>query len=393
MPTLPKTRSFCVPQLHLKRTRRFLSHSSTPVPPTVGFARLTSRRLIALAGKDAPHFLQGLTTRNITPVTSRYDQDQSSGFYSAFLNAAGRVLHDVFIYPGAHYHYLSKGDDPGFLIDVDVNEAERLKKHLKKYQLKAKVQVEILDGQADVWSLWHGERELSRFLNEHTESGGYSFAYARDERVEGTGMRVVLPPDKRPEMDAEESSLESYHVRRILSGVAEGQGEILRESALPLESNMDYMGGIDFRKGCYVGQELTIRTHHTGVVRKRILPVQLYTQDEPPKDIGYDGSKPVALPPSGTDIKRLDGEGRSTGKWLGGVGNIGLALCRLEKMTDITLTGESNQWRPEHEFTLSWTEEEDRAGDKVKVKAFVPHWHRNRISIRDRHDSNPDANI
>ncbi|KAL8824932.1 MAG: hypothetical protein Q9191_004718 [Dirinaria sp. TL-2023a] len=394
IPAFPKPCPLYVSTVLLKPAQRSLSYSSLP-PPRIGFTQLTSRRLIALAGKDAPHFLQGLTTRNIAPRDSRHDQDPFEGFYSAFLNAAGRVLHDVFIYPGAHHHYLPQGDDPGFLIDVDANEAERLRKHLKKFQLKAKVQVEVLDQQAYVWSLWQEEKNdsLPRFLGRNIRSYDGKIAYALDARADGMGARVVLPhgKDPIPDMGAEECSLESYHVRRVLNGVAEGQGEIRREAALPLESNMDYMGGIDFRKGCYVGQELTIRTHHTGVVRKRILPVQLYDSDRPPEHLQYDAGALVTMPPSGTDIKRLNGEGRSTGKWLGGVGNLGLALCRLENMTDITLTGESNQWHPELEFAMSWGQEGE-APEKVKVKAFIPHWHRNRSSARDIHNGILNAN-
>src|SRR5690606_34871018 len=69
----------------------------------------------------------------------------------------------------------------------------------------------------------------------------------------------------------------TYHLCRYVLGLAEGQSEILRDSALPHESNLDLLGGVDFRKGCYVGQELTIRTEHRGVVRKRILPAVLYS--------------------------------------------------------------------------------------------------------------------
>lgn len=179
----------------------------------------------------------------------------------------------------------------------------------------------------------------------------------------------------------------SYDVRRMMIGVAEGQAEILKESALPQESNIDYMGGIDFRKGCYVGQELTIRTHHTGVVRKRILPVQLYSSEgdsKPPDSLTYDKYTNVLLPPKGANISRVDKKGRSAGKWLGGVGNIGLALCRLEIMT-VTVLGEGSQWSPEQEFKVAWEPEEGRDGGEVRVKAFVPSWHQSRAEGQKLH--------
>ena len=164
-----------------------------------------------------------------------------------------------------------------------------------------------------------------------------------------------------------------------MKGGPEGQGEILKESALPQESNIDYMGGIDFRKGCYVGQELTIRTHHTGVVRKRILPVQLYNADErQPDELVYSWDSKVMMPLQGANISRVDKKGRSAGKWIGGVGNVGLALCRLEIMTNTMLASESSQWKPDDEFKVAWDAVEGRPAGEVKVKAFVPSWHAER---------------
>ena len=74
----------------------------------------------------------------------------------------------------------------------------------------------------------------------------------------------------------EEQTGTDYHLRRTLLGIPEGADDIQLGVSLPLESNLDYMSGVDFRKGCYLGQELTIRTYHKGVTRKRIVPVQFY---------------------------------------------------------------------------------------------------------------------
>ena len=392
MPSNLRLRSFSITHAKSPTSRRCLSICAPPIPPLQGFARLTSRRLILLAGRDAPHFLQGLTTRNIPPASSLSDQNPNSGFYSAFLNAPGRVLHDVFIYPGASSAYGGIEEPPRFLIEVDANEVQTLARHLKRYKLRAKVTVDVLDeDEVGVWSAWD-EDDHAGILGKMTRSRRES-ASCIDRRVGSMGVRLLQPSGQKPEIDGDEVPLESYHVRRILKGVAEGQSEIFRESALPLESNMDYTGGIDFRKGCYVGQELTIRTHHTGVVRKRILPVQLYRSLKPPDQLAYDPGQGMPLPPQGTDTKSVDRKGRSTGKWLAGVGNIGLALCRLENMTDITLTGDSNQWSPEHEFKMAWAQEEGQEGSEVEVKAFVPEWHRNRINVRDTHRINNEGNV
>lgn len=285
----------------------------------------------------------------------------------------------MFIYPTAHSpHYREwlngsrEGDgDTGFLIEVDAAQVQTLAAHLKKFKLRAQVRIRVVEeGEWGVWSAWGGDagRRIVPLYSPPsttvdadvlTEIGCY------DRRAPGMGYRVVLPGEntRSTAKVGEEVSVGSYEVRRILRGVAEGQAEIVRETALPLESNMDYMGGIDFHKGCYVGQELTIRTLHTGVVRKRILPVQLEALDDGagvflpsppgleyyPAGGGGEGgggrgelqppALPLALPPRGANIVRADGHGRSAGRWLGGVGNIGLALCRLEVMTGVPPTG------------------------------------------------------
>ncbi|MCJ1299684.1 ccr4 associated factor [Hypocenomyce scalaris] len=360
-----------------------------PPPPPTGFTKLISRRLLSLHGRDAAHFLQGITTTNIRPSAPH-------GWYSAFLNAQGRVLHDVFIYPAGHSSTfrdsLGNGEDgeQGFLIEVDKDEADRLARWMKRYKLRAKVGIKVCEeGQWGIWSVWdEGDKwtphELSSSNAPAPQDGAIGCV---DARAPGMGRRVVVAGDAKPEglgEGHEEAGLGQYTVRRMMRGVPEGQGEILRETALPQESCVDYMGGIDFRKGCYVGQELTIRTHHTGVVRKRILPVQLYAAAgdvKPPETLRYDAESGLVLPPQGTNISRADTKGRSAGKWVGGVGNIGLALCRLEVMTDMVLTGEGSQWGPEHEFKLSWDAEKGREGGQVKIKAFVPGWHRNKVNV------------
>lgn len=220
-----------------------------------------------------------------------------TGTYTAFLNSQGRVLNDAFIYP------MPKGDsetdttgDPAWLVEVDKNEVSSLLKHLKKHKLRSKLKLRALeDGERTVWSSWkdHAEPRWAAYNLESESSSPFapssSVAGCIDTRAPGFGSRLVTPgeedlrvhlPDEA-QVAGSQVDLGTYTVRRMLHGIAEGQAEIIRESALPLECNMDMMRGVDFRKGCYVGQELTIRTHHTGVVRKRIVPVQLYANSAP----------------------------------------------------------------------------------------------------------------
>jgi len=283
------------------------------------------------------------------------------------------VLYDVFIYPA-----LKRGPEGGFLLDVDTAQVERLARHLKRYKLRADVKIRVVEaGEVGVWGVWGSESEA-----EGSNVGGYE-----DRRASGMGRRVLVSGNHdKPHFPGQETTVASYNIRRMMNGVAEGQQEILQESALPQESNIDFMGGIDFRKGCYVGQELTIRTHHTGVVRKRILPVQIYDGGggaKAPENLEYDPASKLALPLQGTNIARVETKGRSAGKWVGGVGNVGLALCRLETMTGMSVTGEMGSWSPEQEFKMGWREEGGREGGEVRVKAFVPSWHLGRGTVRD----------
>ncbi|KAL8675545.1 MAG: hypothetical protein Q9168_000057 [Polycauliona sp. 1 TL-2023] len=360
------------------------SAASLPsLPPTAGFARLTNRALILLHGRDAAHYLQGLTTTNIKDFTF----SSGGGFFTAFLNAQGRVLHDVFVYPIDHALGLQgkeaiTRDQPGFVIDVDQSHADTLRSHLKRYKLRAKIAIEPVDGH--VWATWDDTAAKEPESDKTLSAEVYGCV---DTRAPGLGKRILSVADVTQKLPGQETSVESYDVRRILTGVPQGHQEIISGEALPQESNIDYMSGIDFRKGCYVGQELTIRTHHTGVVRKRILPVQLYNYDEkPPNSLQYDPSSSLTLPDAPRNIARVDTRGRSAGKFLKGVGNIGLALCRLETMTDVKLTEEGGQWSPEHEFKVSWPAEKDEVMDnEVQIKAFVPDWHRNRVGLRNMH--------
>lgn len=359
---------------------------------------LKSRRLIHLSGPDSTNYLQGAITANLKGITPT-----STGFYAAFLNAQGRVLNDVFIYPmspnsGTH------GQD--YLIEVDADEAESLIRHIKKYKLRAKFQVRIVDeGERGVWFLWLDPTPPEPGQNH--DGSLHPPAYpthpdrliCTDARAPGFGYRYVLPPNLTPmnvlhereqSYDLAEFDETDYKIRRYLHGIPEGPKEIIREAALVQESNIDYMGGVDYRKGCYVGQELTIRTHHTGVVRKRILPLMLYPEGEGiPQALEYKrltgqgeaqgdakGEEPGVIDGAkiepGTQIGRVGKKGRTVGKWLGGVGNIGLGLVRLEVMTDIVVQGEASGYKAGDKFRIG--EEEDG----VRVKAFVPDWHLNR---------------
>jgi folate-binding protein YgfZ len=372
---LPVSLAIRRPSIHLSRNiARFFSSTQRRSK----YAFLTNRRLLRLSGPDASNFLHDLVPAKILGVGTR-------PIYTTFLTAHGRVLNDAFIYPPS-WTAINESNEPTnertkakefeWWIEVDEIGLDLLVKHLKKHKLRSKFAMEKIDPyNLQVLYRWPSQGESA--TSKGAKAGG------PDPRP-GMGFRSIIdrgqvPPDLL--QGDEEATLTDYTIHRMLHGLAEGQHEIMSGHALPQESNIDFIGGIDFHKGCYLGQELTIRTHHTGVVRKRILPCQIYDpstslsgeQNEPV----YDPEARIEIPPAESNMSKASSrrKGRSTGKWLGGVGNIGLALCRLEMMTDIQLTADATNYDPREEYKVQWGNGEDGGeSHEVKIKPFVPAW-------------------
>ncbi|KAL0084950.1 hypothetical protein J3Q64DRAFT_1699249 [Phycomyces blakesleeanus] len=307
------------------------------------FCQIPNRGLLELRGPDTVKFLQGLTTNNTRKIASG-----GEGCYTSFLTPQGRMLYDAFIYP-------VNGESEKWIIECDERVVGNIAKHLKRYQLRAKVKMQDVTQEYSAWSAWGGDVQKTAAV------GCY------DPRVPGLGYRAIVP--KQTDIKSvlgldtfEELPAEEYTIRRLLNGVAEGPDDMWPEHALPLESNMDYMHGVDFNKGCYVGQELTIRTHHTGVVRKRMMPVQIYNGDQSvPESLVVDRSAiyPVGLEPQ-VDIKLADGSSkRSVGKLGSGIHNIGMALMRLEHVK---------------KFENTQSKAFNVAGTDTFVRPFLPTW-------------------
>ena len=351
--------------------------------PNLNYVVLTGRTLISLDGPDAADYLHNLIPAPVLPL-----EETGSCAASAFLNAKGRILHDVFV------HKPSAKNAQQWYLETDSNSAPAIMKHLKKHKLRSKFKLQQLSPEeAAVFYLWPRSSEPEDVVGTQIHQDprpkmGRRGYFIGENATQNLGQQFAAVSSK------DEYHWEDYLIHRMLNGHAEGPVEIASEHALPQESNLDFYGGIDFHKGCYLGQELTIRTHHTGVVRKRILPVQIYSENSPiPKDQTrplYDPTAALPQPPSEANIAKCGARGRSgrsTGKWLGGYGNIGLALCRLETMTDLSLTAEGSAYNADNdEFEVSWQDSEAGENRSVKVKAFVPPWLRQAIedSIKAR---------
>ncbi|KAJ4509832.1 ccr4 associated factor [Exophiala dermatitidis] len=370
----------CESNTRAQLTPRFRSFAtSPPVPSNTGttpakYAQLTNRTLIRLAGPDAAIFLHNLVPAKIL------DRGGRSPIYTAFLSAHGRILNDVFIYPP------SEADGQEWFVEADAKSAGDLLKHLRKHKLRSKFQLEKVDPEKlGVYYTWPGDSDLVQGSDvvERLVAGGQDPRPGMGSRwLDRTGSMGELSR-RLEDRGVQQATVQDYTVHRMLNGLAEGQTELPSAGSLPQESNIDLFGGIDFFKGCYVGQELTIRTHHTGVVRKRILPCQLYDPGDESLSSSPGQTRPeynpdatITLPPPQSNIAKAHarGRGRSSGKWLDGIGNIGLALCRLEMMTDIQLTADRTNYDPNEKYRVQWEIEGQDGPREVMLKPFVPAW-------------------
>ncbi|RDB22593.1 putative transferase CAF17, mitochondrial [Hypsizygus marmoreus] len=315
--------------------------------PTV--ATVPHRAVISVAGSQASEFLNGI-------LSSAVQEPIKRPRFTAFLHAQGRVLYDVFLYTTTD----STGKS-SYLLEYDPrpSEAPPLLSLLKRYVLRSKVKIRDVSEQYDIWAAWgnsvnepprHWKWAQSGVAEQAWETTDWPWGMKDesiiDRRATGMGKRFLVRKGDSPQevSDHELASSEAYTLHRILHGVPEGQVDIPPMQAFPMDSNLDVMGGVDFRKGCYVGQELTVRTYHTGVIRKRILPVLIHRPDQIPPEI----AEPIPNAPSypshleihPTIIRRPEDNRtvprpRGTGKLLTTQQGLGLAVLRLEHVEGV----------------------------------------------------------
>ena len=279
---------------------------------------LKNRAVIKLTGAETSDLLQGLITNDINHLES---PENSSSIYGLFLNIQGRILFDTFI---------TKVDDENFFVDCDASLADKLTKHLKMYKVRRKIDIAVKD-ELSVTALRDPEN-VENLLE--IPSSSQDFPVYRDFRVKSLGFRMISSDiclENVPDFD---------HRELLYSlGVSEGAEDIPIGKCFPLEYNGDFMHGISFHKGCYIGQELTARIHHTGVIRKRIMPLEL-----------QDGTIKM-------DSVIVNEKGKNVGKVRGFHKRKAIGLIRIEQAlesqelkfqdTDISLKVEKPDWWPQ----------------------------------------------
>lgn len=262
-------------------------------------AFLPDRSVVKVAGEDARNFLNGLITTDIDRLKP------GLGRFGALLTPQGKIIVDFLITE------VPAGHGGGFLIDCPKALADTLATKLKFYKLRAKVTVENLD--LGVLAAWDGEPAAHPDL-----------AFA-DPRNDALGYRILIPEDLKQKLSdligAELVDAAEYEAHRIALGVPRGGLDFMYSDAFPHETNMDRLGGVDFDKGCYVGQEVVSRMQHRGTARTRSVKVLL---DGPSPEIGATilaGDKPVG----------------TIGSTAGGKG---IALVRIDRVADALDAGQ-----------------------------------------------------
>ncbi|XP_028833544.1 iron-sulfur cluster assembly factor IBA57, mitochondrial isoform X1 [Denticeps clupeoides] len=200
------------------------------------------------------------------------------------------------------------------LLECDSTVKEAFLRHLKVYKLRRSISIAPCPD-LSLWALLPLVTQMKDLKPEVTDLQQV-VVLEEDPRTTFMGWRLIVGGDVKPTdivASSLERDIEEYHRHRYALGLPEGVNDLPPGVALPLESNLVYMQGISFSKGCYLGQELTARTHHTGVVRKRLMPVCL--------------SAPAEGLEEGLELHTQSG--KLAGKHRSGVGDVGLGLIRL----------------------------------------------------------------
>jgi len=252
---------------------------------------LADRALIRVSGPDAEHFLQNIVTADLSDLPERAVKP------CALLTPQGKILFDFLI---------ARDGADTFLIDCRADVADDLSRRLMLYRLRAKAEISKLD-QTPVTIEWDGDSSRSGTDSSPSES---------DSTQAFRDLRFVEPTVWRRHGGAAGADTpEDWDLLRIENGVAESGSDYQLSDAFPHDVLLDQNGGVGFRKGCYVGQEVVSRMQHRGTARRRVLVAH--------------GDKP--LPAPGTEITA---NGRAIGSLGTVAGERALGIVRIDRVKD-----------------------------------------------------------
>jgi folate-binding protein YgfZ len=253
---------------------------------------LPHRGVLEIQGEDKAAFLQGLLSNEVHEVTPE------RALYATLLTPQGRFLYDFFIIE----------QEGSYFLDVEAHRLSDLIKKLSLYKLRSRVLL-IPRPDLKVFALW-GEG-VTKTLNLQEERGNSHAGFYLDPRLDELGVRAMLLEEPQGFSLA---TVQDYDLHRIKLGVPEGGLDLIPEKSILLELGLDELNAINWKKGCYVGQELTTRSKFLGLVRKRLFPVKI---EGPSPAFGDE----IFLDDTPVGVMRSSQE------------EIGLALLRLEHLT------------------------------------------------------------
>ncbi|MCB9958406.1 MAG: folate-binding protein YgfZ [Rhodospirillaceae bacterium] len=280
--------------------------------------RLTDRGVLKVGGADRVSFLQGLVSNDVAKVAP------DRAVFAAFLTPQGKFLHDFVIVDG--------GD--ALWLEMDAAALPDLLRRLRPYRLRAKVEMADASAALAVGAVIGSDALAAASL----EGAAPGTAMARngavllvDPRLAALGLRVIAPPDlldgALDALAASRGTLEDYDSHRLALGVPDARRDLEVEKSTLLEADYDTLHAIAWDKGCYMGQELTARTKYRGLLKRKLVAVEL------------DGG----LPEPGTPV--MQGEKR-VGEIRSGRGRRAIALMKLEALDAADLTAGDSSVRP-----------------------------------------------
>jgi folate-binding protein YgfZ len=269
---------------------------------TMQAALLSDRGVVRVVGDEARAFLDRLVTSSVEGL------QPAAARFAALLTPQGKIIVDFIVTEA------TEDDGGGFYIDVPRALAPELTKRLTFYKLRAKVTIEDLSDRLGVMAIW----------GDDTKTTEHGLCYP-DPRLPALGLRAILPPETAAEAAADLGATlvpddESYDAHRIALGVPRGGHDFIYGDVFPHETDMDQLGGVDFTKGCFIGQEVVSRMEHRGTARTRIVPIR------------YADASPLPGLPVVAGEKNVGALG-STAK------GRGLALLRLDRVGDAMTQG------------------------------------------------------
>jgi tRNA-modifying protein YgfZ len=256
---------------------------------------LSDRGVIKVAGAEATNFLHRLITNSVLNIP------KGEGRYSGLLTAQGKLIFDFFVVP------LPEGPEAGYLFDCVREQTGDLIKRLNLHKMRAKIAIEDQSETLAVAAVFEGEAPA-----------GLDGVIYRDTRAPGMGLRIIAPPDALAKLMGTDSS--RYEAHRVAQGVPKGGVDFVYGDTFVHDANLDLLNGVDFKKGCYVGQEVVARVHFRKSARKRIVKIH------------FDGPAQA----QGTQVMAGETTIGQVGSTAGGEG---LAMLRLDRLEDAQAAG------------------------------------------------------